>query len=342
MKRIVDYRLSDKGLIVDFADQVAAASVNARTGDILLDEGSGEDRVSGAAILLSDNPELKHVLSNDSAIQVEYGSEKRFQHLLGVATSAELAHKIVAHANSLIEMCRLETISKAKVRQEVGIELTDAILRNELKENAIVKVITNFRQDARGMYLDLADQPCAIALNRRTRDILLDEGGGPDRYHGIAIFLDSKPCFTLESIGSRRGLWLIFGEERNKHFLGSPRNVHDAVKWVTEANLLLGQTTRYSSRCRAIRGSTNRVTASHDKPLQVVLRGTVCEIDGGPSKKRQRFHFQKITHIRFSDDTNATAQVSLEGCGQSEPAFIFVKWGPVRHRLGTRDTITRT
>ncbi len=163
-----------------------------------------------------------------------------------------------------------------------------------------MKTITNFRQDARGMYLDLADQPCAIAINRKTRDILLDEGGGPDRYHGAAIFLDSHPCFMLDATGSRLGVWLSFGKACSKHFLGSTRKVHSAVKWVTEANLLLGQTTRYSSRYRVIRSYTFRFAASHVKPLQVVLQGqgkTAIEIVSGSPKKRVRYYSQKTTRM---------------------------------------------
>lgn len=145
MKQIVNFRLSEKGLVIDLADQVAAASVNARTGDILLDEGFGEDRVSGAAILLSDNPVLKLKSPGDAEVQIEYGSEKRFQHLSGVATSAQLAAEIVSHANSLIQKCRVGRLSKANVCQADGI--------GQAKDKKIVAL----RENDRGFFVDLDD-----------------------------------------------------------------------------------------------------------------------------------------------------------------------------------------
>ncbi len=211
-----------------------------------------------------------------------------------------------------------------------------------------MKTITNFRQDARGMYLDLADQPCAIAINRKTRDILLDEGGGPDRYHGAAIFLDSEPCFTLDVRGPRLGVWLIFGKATCKHFLGTTRRAHGAVKWVTEANLLLGQPTRHFYRHQVFRGHTGRVTSTHAKPVHVVLQdksGTAIEIDGGPSGQPGRWSLQRKTSMkRWANNKVQMGQASIEeGAAPPKPDIVIEQGGRVLHRRrGRKFTIIRT
>ena len=47
-----------------------------------------------------------------------------------------------------------------------------------------MKKIVALRENDGGFFVDLEDQPSAISVNRKTRDVLLDEGEGDDRYHG--------------------------------------------------------------------------------------------------------------------------------------------------------------
>ncbi len=62
-----------------------------------------------------------------------------------------------------------------------------------------MKKIISLREDERGFYVDLDDQPSAIAVNRKTGDVLLDEGEGDDRYHGAVLLGEDNPRFIVKA-----------------------------------------------------------------------------------------------------------------------------------------------
>jgi hypothetical protein len=111
-----------------------------------------------------------------------------------------------------------------------------------------MKTIVAFRTDAKGLYLDLADQPYAIGINRVTKDILLDEGDGDDRYNGAVIFVKSNPRFEFQLRDGALEIWLEYGQERTRHFIGSTPTYRKAAYWIKQANQQLGSSKPLNQR----------------------------------------------------------------------------------------------
>lgn len=101
MKLIVGFRSNERGLFLDLEDQRAAVAVNPSTGEILLDEGSGEDRINSAAIVRRDQP--RFILSNagkNSTLSIEFAPDRRMYFLGQTEKSAE-AQEWVVVANDI-------------------------------------------------------------------------------------------------------------------------------------------------------------------------------------------------------------------------------------------------
>lgn len=99
-----------------------------------------------------------------------------------------------------------------------------------------MKVIVDFREDAKGFYIDLADQFSALAVNRLTGDLLLDEGDGDDRYNGALILQKSNPQFVIRPHSGKLRVWLEYGKDRNQHFIGESSATWAFAKWILSAN----------------------------------------------------------------------------------------------------------
>ncbi|MFO1005717.1 MAG: hypothetical protein U0929_07155 [Planctomycetaceae bacterium] len=99
-----------------------------------------------------------------------------------------------------------------------------------------MKTILGFREDSKGFYIDLEDQFSAIAVNRSTGDLLLDEGDGNDRFHGAVILQRSNPRFQTRSGSGKMSVWLVYGKNDNKHFIGNAIATWAAIKWIIGAN----------------------------------------------------------------------------------------------------------
>lgn len=102
-----------------------------------------------------------------------------------------------------------------------------------------MKHIASLRQDDRGFYVDLDDRTSAIAVNRRTRDVLLDEGDGDDRYHGAVLFGADNPRFIAKPSTTGVDVYLDFGTDRDRHFVGQSC-AEQALEWVCRVNESLG------------------------------------------------------------------------------------------------------
>lgn len=102
-----------------------------------------------------------------------------------------------------------------------------------------MKKIVSLRENDRGFFIDLEDQPSSIAVNRKTRDVLLDEGGGNDRYHGAALFGEDNPRFSVEISANGIDVYLEFGVDRDRHFVGQSTDPQ-VERWVCHANQALG------------------------------------------------------------------------------------------------------
>jgi hypothetical protein len=102
-----------------------------------------------------------------------------------------------------------------------------------------MKHITSLRQDDRGFYVDLDDRTSAISVNRRTRDVLLDEGEGDDRYHGAVLFGADNPRFIAKPSTTGVDVYLDFGTDRDRHFVGQS-GAEQTLEWVCRVNESLG------------------------------------------------------------------------------------------------------
>ena len=105
-----------------------------------------------------------------------------------------------------------------------------------------MKTIVGFRSNERGLFLDLEDQRAAVAVNRSTGDILLDEGSGEDRINSAAIVRHDQPRFILSNTGGNSTLSIEFAPDRRIYFLGQTEKSAEAQKWVVVANHLFGHT----------------------------------------------------------------------------------------------------
>ena len=111
MKLIVGFRINERGLFLDLEDQFAAIGVNRATGDVLLDEGFGDERFNSAAILISNRPRFVLTdLDSGVEVQIEYGSASRRTHSLGQTTDRESASRWVNSANSVFDRLFLATV----------------------------------------------------------------------------------------------------------------------------------------------------------------------------------------------------------------------------------------
>ena len=108
MKTIVGYHETDRGLFLDLSDQIATLAVNRKTGDVLLDEGAGDDCINSAAILIRDLPRFVLIHAEAGArMQVEYGAISRRKYDLGSVENLETARAWVCAANLALEKVRL-------------------------------------------------------------------------------------------------------------------------------------------------------------------------------------------------------------------------------------------
>ena len=86
MKRIKAFRTENYGCFVDLEDIDASLAIDPQTGDILLNEGQGDDRFHGAAILRESiiGLSLEQVSEAEFQVILKYGKERT--HSLGVTS----------------------------------------------------------------------------------------------------------------------------------------------------------------------------------------------------------------------------------------------------------------
>src|SRR6266436_3110665 len=99
------------------------------------------------------------------------------------------------------------------------------------------KFISRFRIEPYGLFIDLAEENGRIGVDPRTGNIFLDEGNGPDRFHGAVIrareFREIKLVLAKDS--QTRRVILHFGNGRT-HDLGGTADVDAAAQWAEEAS----------------------------------------------------------------------------------------------------------
>jgi len=83
-KVIKQFRREAYGFFIDLEDTPASVAVNSGTGEIMLDEGSGDDRFHGAAISSEafQDMSLRHVSDGRFQVVLSFGNNKN--HVLGM------------------------------------------------------------------------------------------------------------------------------------------------------------------------------------------------------------------------------------------------------------------
>ncbi len=76
-----------------------------------------------------------------------------------------------------------------------------------------MKKVADFREDIKGLYIDLEDQFSSLAVNRQTGDLLLDEGDGNDRFNGAIILQQLFPQFVTRPHRGKLDIWLEYGKD---------------------------------------------------------------------------------------------------------------------------------
>lgn len=101
-KTIKQFRQEPYGFFVDLDDAEAAVAVNPRTGEILLDEGIGEDRFDGAAISAGSFHEfaLEPETGDEVRLVLRFGHGK--SHVLGTTRKSAEASQWVQAASEAI------------------------------------------------------------------------------------------------------------------------------------------------------------------------------------------------------------------------------------------------
>ena len=101
MKIIKAFRREDYGLFIDLVDKTSSVCVDTETGDILFNEGDGDDRYHGAAISAKSFREFK--ISDESEKKpklILYFLNK--SHIIGYVNDVETAKEWVLEASRII------------------------------------------------------------------------------------------------------------------------------------------------------------------------------------------------------------------------------------------------
>lgn len=85
------------------------------------------------------------------------------------------------------------------------------------------------------MFIDLTDAMGSVSVDRKTGNLLLQEGAGQDRFNGALITSDFCHGFTLSTIS--KGEWAValqFGDNKS-HVLGVTEDEAGALQWLQKA-----------------------------------------------------------------------------------------------------------
>lgn len=103
MKNVSDFREDLKGFYIDLEDQFSSLAVNRQTGDLLLDEGEGNDRYNGALILQQSFPQfVTRPHRGKLDIWLEYGKDHGV-HFIGTAVATRTAVNWILRANQTMK-----------------------------------------------------------------------------------------------------------------------------------------------------------------------------------------------------------------------------------------------
>lgn len=119
MKKIKTFRQKDYGLFIDLEDRDAAIAVDTESGEILLDEGEGQDRYHGAAVSVKAFKNICIAESAEGTHEIILKFSK-ISHSLGQTTKQQPALEWINKVNETISAIKIED---AKKYQELGVKL---------------------------------------------------------------------------------------------------------------------------------------------------------------------------------------------------------------------------
>ncbi|MFN0074855.1 MAG: hypothetical protein ACKVY0_00090 [Prosthecobacter sp.] len=97
------------------------------------------------------------------------------------------------------------------------------------------KTIESFRETTEALFIDLIDSFASVTVDTDTGDMLLFEGAGNDRFHGMLIAPGFFRGFALNlTEADDWEVLLRFGEGKS-HSLGVTTSAEEATRWLRKA-----------------------------------------------------------------------------------------------------------
>jgi hypothetical protein len=97
------------------------------------------------------------------------------------------------------------------------------------------KIIQCFREKDYAFFIDLADAPASVSVNKSNGEMLLFEGDGEDRYHGALIGPESFHGFALDLTEQDEWAVLLKFSGGPPHELGVTSAPEEATRWLRGA-----------------------------------------------------------------------------------------------------------
>ena len=97
------------------------------------------------------------------------------------------------------------------------------------------KTIQGFREKDYGMFIDLTDAMGSVSVDRKTGNLVLQEGAGQDRFNDALITPNFCQGFSLGA--APEGNWVValrFGDHKS-HVLGTTDDEAGALQWLKKA-----------------------------------------------------------------------------------------------------------
>jgi hypothetical protein len=97
------------------------------------------------------------------------------------------------------------------------------------------KTIQGFREKDYGLFIDLTDAMSSVSIDRKSGNLVLQEGAGHDRFNGALITSDFCHGFTLTT--TTEGTWVValqYGDHQS-HVLGATGDEVGALQWLKRA-----------------------------------------------------------------------------------------------------------
>ncbi len=174
------------------------------------------------------------------------------------------------------------------------------------------KTIQGFREKDYGLFIDLTDAMSSVSVDRKTGNLVLQEGAGPDRFNGALITSDFCHGFTLSA--THEGNWVValrFGDQKS-HVLGITDNEAGALQWLKKAWDVIrsNQTTEQSTAIIFASASTKE---AEQMPRQAYDNAkTFAEYEAKQQKLSQAYEKAKARHAKTIAEYEAKLKARID------------------------------